>query len=133
MSNEPATVKPIDRPVLRVSLGGDGAAYEVFLDSSHNLIGLRLHDVTGEDALVHFSPAEMVQFRAHLGATVVDAAPIPGARSAAGRAIAEMLRAAFIAIIELEKSAPHEADELYRSVVSQVRSAKPYVMRSVAT
>jgi hypothetical protein len=49
---------------LRVDVNADGAAYEIDLDG--RFVAVRLFDVTGDDALVHFEPEQAARFRADL-------------------------------------------------------------------
>jgi hypothetical protein len=53
-----AMIDPIGE--LRVTVNGDGAAYH--LTSSERLFGVRLYDVTGDDALVLFEPKQGARF-----------------------------------------------------------------------
>lgn len=124
---------PSPQPV-RATLGVDGAAYE--LSTTNDLVGLRLYDVTGDDALVHMTPEQVHQLRADLAATLQQLAPKdtpPGIRSEAGRRVLEDLRRVFMALVEHDKLSGTEVDELARMVVQHVRSWRPYVLRDAVT
>lgn len=48
--------------------------------------------------------------------------------SPAGQALQQQLREVFLALVELDKHAPHEVTELVSSTVAHIRSWKPLLV-----
>ncbi len=120
----------------RVEVNADGAAYSIDHDTASGTIGLRLYDVTGDDALVYFEPSQLVQLRADLSTALLqlgqgEAHP-PGINSPAGQALLEQLRQVFGALVELDKHRSAEVDALCAVVVGHLRSWRPFVLRAEA-
>lgn len=92
----------------RITLNTDGAAYEVTRDG--DFIAVRLYDVTGDDALIHFEPAQLATFCSHL---------------AAARPTAALFAEAFLRLSEMHGA---EAERIWWTIASHVRSAKPLAL-----
>lgn len=66
----PVQFDPAER--IRETVNTDGAAYEVYRDGE--FVAVRLYDVTGDDALVHFTVEQAAKFRAAIGSVLLGGA-----------------------------------------------------------
>jgi hypothetical protein len=100
--------------------------------------GAWLHVFEGRhDAALPIVPAQIVELRADLATMLLKLGyGLPqvgasGVRSPAGVAIVEHLRQAFLALVELDKHAPSEVDQIAALIVGHIRSWRPFVLQEV--
>lgn len=120
------------QPLIRRELAGPTYFYELTQVGNNGLTMHVSEDV--HDVAVFLTPQQIVEMRADLAMALLRITPpvaAPNVRSEAGRHVAELVRRAFMALVELDKVSGAEVDELYRAVVAHVRSARPYVLREV--
>ena len=84
------------------------------------------------DATLQLTPLQIVELRAELASALIvlghGAPQTPGLHSAEAMAIARQLSDVFLALVELDKRHPDEVDALCTTVVSHLRSWRPFVL-----
>lgn len=113
-------------PAYRVTLNEDGAAYEVAVDG--RFIKVRLYDVTGDDALIHFETQQAARFRDDVTAALGRARYKAPAIGITADALLGAIRRNFELLGELEKTSPAEVQRMVAFMIAHLRSWKPMLL-----
>ncbi len=113
-------------PPYRVTLNEDGAAYEVAVDG--RFIKVRLYDVTGDDALIHFETAQAARFRDDVTAALGRARYRDAEAKPTGPMLLGSFRRTFELLEEMKTTSPAEVAAIYAAVIAHVRSANPQAL-----
>jgi len=108
-------------PMIDVTLGGDGARYQLGVDDG--IPWLWLYESGPHGCLVHFDPAEFSRFRLDCSRVLIAAQRTQAEIDA--DVIANSIRIVLARVDEFKKVSPAEVARLYAIVIAHVRASSP--------